>query len=98
MSSGLSICHMERTSARSSIFSTPRGTNLPVILFVPGGGYVAGDKQVYDGFYENLGNYFAAHGYVTAVMKPDTNLRRPRGIRSSTLRSVSFWAVANKSD
>jgi len=40
----------------------------PVVLFVHGGGFVAGDKRVSPTFYANVGRYFAAHGIVSACM------------------------------
>src|SRR5688500_757131 len=43
-------------------------TGAPVVLFVHGGGFVAGDKQVSQTFYANVGRYFAAHGIVGACM------------------------------
>lgn len=40
----------------------------PMLLYVPGGGFVAGDKNMGQGFYANVGGYFAAQGFITAVM------------------------------
>src|ERR1044072_1157957 len=40
----------------------------PVVLFVHGGGFVAGDKRVSATFYANVGRYFAGHGVVGACM------------------------------
>lgn len=45
-----------------------KGRGAPVVLFVHGGGFVAGDKQVAPPFYANVGRYFAAHGIVGACM------------------------------
>ncbi|HWK14198.1 MAG TPA: alpha/beta hydrolase [Rhizobiaceae bacterium] len=39
-----------------------------ILLFVPGGGFVAGSKDGRDGFYANLGRHFARRGFVVAVM------------------------------
>ncbi len=44
------------------------GSGLPVVLFVHGGGFVAGDKGGQALFYGNIGRYFAAHGCVGVVM------------------------------
>ena len=46
----------------------PEGRRLPVLVYVPGGGYVAGDKNADGTFYGNLGLYFARHGYLTLVI------------------------------
>ena len=35
-----------------------------VVLFVHGGGFMAGDKRIASPFYANVGRYFAAHGIV----------------------------------
>ena len=40
----------------------------PVIIFVHGGGFVAGDKNVDADFYSNIGVYFARRGYLTLTM------------------------------
>lgn len=44
------------------------GPRLPVVLFVHGGGFVAGDKLGAPPFYTNVGAYFASHGYLAATM------------------------------
>lgn len=46
----------------------PAGSDPPVLLFVPGGGFVAGAKNLDENFYANVGTYFAGQGYLTAVM------------------------------
>lgn len=40
----------------------------PLLVFVPGGGFVSGDKRVSPPFNANVGCYFAEHGYSTIVM------------------------------
>ncbi|HUB97917.1 MAG TPA: alpha/beta hydrolase [Stellaceae bacterium] len=45
----------------------PEGRRLPVLVYIPGGGYVGGDKNADGVFYGNLGIYFARHGYLTIV-------------------------------
>jgi acetyl esterase/lipase len=40
----------------------------PIVLFVHGGGFISGDKQVAPPFYANVGRYFAAHGILGACM------------------------------
>lgn len=39
----------------------------PVVLFLHGGGFVAGDKRGDPVFYGNVGRYFAAHGFLAVV-------------------------------
>jgi acetyl esterase/lipase len=38
-----------------------------VLIYIPGGGFTGGDKNVDGVFYVNLGNYFAGHGILTVV-------------------------------
>ncbi|MGZ5828000.1 MAG: alpha/beta hydrolase [Xanthobacteraceae bacterium] len=38
-----------------------------VLVYVPGGGFVGGDKNGGGAFYGNLGNYFADHGILTII-------------------------------
>jgi triacylglycerol lipase len=42
----------------------PGGENMPVVLFVPGGGLVGGDKSLY----AHIPAYFARKGYLAAIM------------------------------
>lgn len=44
------------------------GAGRPVLLFVHGGGYVAGDKRAGPQFYANVGRFFAARGYLAVTM------------------------------
>ncbi|MBV8745613.1 MAG: alpha/beta hydrolase [Xanthobacteraceae bacterium] len=45
----------------------PTGTAEHVLVYIPGGGFVGGDKNLDGVFYVNLGNYFAGHGILTIV-------------------------------
>jgi len=45
----------------------PEGRRLPILVYIPGGGYVAGDKNADGVFYRNVGIYFANHGYLAIV-------------------------------
>ena len=67
-----------------------------VIVYIPGGGFVGGDKRDADGtFYRNVGNYFADHGIVTVVanyrLAPDH--KYPAG--SQDVASAIAWARTN---
>lgn len=37
------------------------------IVFIPGGGFIGGDKNADGTFYCNIGRYFAAHGHLTII-------------------------------
>jgi len=43
------------------------GAPRPVLVFIHGGGFVAGDKVANPEIYSNIGHYFARHGIVTVV-------------------------------
>ena len=45
----------------------PEGSRRPVLVYIPGGGYVGGDKNADGVFYRNLGVYFARHGFLTVI-------------------------------
>ena len=45
----------------------PIGAAKQVLVYIPGGGFVGGDKNLDGVFYVNLGNYFAGHGILTIV-------------------------------
>lgn len=38
------------------------------MTYVPGGGFIEGDKRAEDGFYANIGYYFAARGFLVLIM------------------------------
>ena len=50
------------------VYSVGGSTPKPVLLFVPGGGFVRGDKRADDVFYGNLARWFAAEGFVAITM------------------------------
>lgn len=45
----------------------PDGRRLPILVYIPGGGYVGGDKNADGVFYGNLGIYFANHGFLAVI-------------------------------
>lgn len=47
---------------------SPGGSGHPVLVYIPGGGFVGGDRRGY----RNVGTYFARNGYVTFI--PDYRL------------------------
>jgi acetyl esterase/lipase len=70
----------------------------PVIVFVHGGGFVAGDKNVDADFYSNIGVYFARRGCLAITM----NYRRaPQHLWPSAAQdvaSVVAWAKAHAAE
>jgi acetyl esterase/lipase len=63
----LDIAYGDHARHRIDIFPA-KGQGAPIVLFVHGGGFVAGDKQLAAPFYSNIGRYFASHGMVGACM------------------------------
>jgi len=74
----------------------PANTTGQVIVYIPGGGFIGGDKRDADGtFYRNLGNYFADHGILTVVAnyRLAPNYKYPAG--SQDVASAIAWTRAN---
>lgn len=70
----------------------PEGRRLPVLLYVPGGGFIAGDKNADGTFYGNLGIYFARHGFLTLVMNYRLAPAHPWPAGSEDVASALGWA------
>jgi acetyl esterase/lipase len=77
------------------IHATSGSKRKTVLLYVPGGGFTAGDKRIDDVFYANLANWFASEGLVAVNMyyrlAPDHVW--PAGPEDVT--SVLGWIAAN---
>jgi dienelactone hydrolase len=82
---------------RLDVYSGRRGAadRRPVIVFVHGGGFVAGDKHGDPEFYANIGHYFANAGFVAVLM----NYRLAPGDTwpsgPSDVRAVIDWIKHN---
>lgn len=50
------------------LYAQAKGAELPVLIYVPGGGFVGGDKREDDGVYANIGYDFAARGFTVLIM------------------------------
>lgn len=61
------IAYGEDARHYMDVFPVPR-TAAQMVLFVHGGGFNAGDKNVAPPFYSNVGHYFASHGILAACM------------------------------
>jgi triacylglycerol lipase len=53
---------------RLDLYAPAAAAALPVLVYVPGGGFVGGNKRDEDGFYANIGLHFAEHGFLVLVM------------------------------
>lgn len=53
---------------RLDVYAPAEAAGLPILLYVPGGGFVGGDKRDGDAFYANIGRHFAERGYLVLTM------------------------------
>jgi triacylglycerol lipase len=53
---------------RLDLYAPADASRLPFLLYVPGGGFVGGDKRSEDGFYANIGYDFAKRGFLVLIM------------------------------
>jgi triacylglycerol lipase len=76
------------------VYQPAQGSGITMV-YIPGGGFVGGDKNGDGVFYGNLGNYFADHGILTLIanyrLAPDAVW--PSGAQD--VASVVAWARAN---
>lgn len=70
----------------------PEGRRLPVLVYIPGGGFVGGDKNSDGVFYGNLGVYFARHGYLTIVANYRLAPANPWPAGSQDVAGAIAWA------
>jgi triacylglycerol lipase len=70
----------------------PEGRRLPVLVYIPGGGYVGGDKDADGVFYRNLGVYFARHGYLTVVANYRLAPQHPWPAGAEDTAAAVAWA------
>jgi len=70
----------------------PEGRRLPVLIYIPGGGFVAGDKNADGVFYRNVGIYFARHGYLALVANYRLAPAHPWPAGSQDVAGVVVWA------
>src|ERR1700744_2096090 len=62
------IAYGEDVRQTLDIYSAGGDIPKPVLLFVPGGAFVGGDKRLDDIFYANLAGWFAGEGFVVVTM------------------------------
>jgi acetyl esterase/lipase len=67
-SSALDLSYGTHPRQRLDVYYRKDGGKKKVMLYVPGGGFVAGDKRSDDRFYGNIGRWFAEHGVVCFTM------------------------------
>jgi acetyl esterase/lipase len=73
----------------------PAETAEHVLLYIPGGGFVGGDKNGDGVFYVNLGNYFASHGILTIVANYRLAPAHPWPAGAEDVAGAVAWTRAN---
>ena len=63
-----------------------------MLVYIPGGGFVGGDKNSDGVFYGNLGVYFARHGYLTIVANYRLAPANPWPAGSQDVAGAIAWA------
>jgi acetyl esterase len=74
----------------------PEGQHaLPVLIFIPGGGFTGGDKHSNDAIYANVGAWFAHHGLVTVLANYRLAPQYPWPAGAEDVGKVVAWVQAN---
>jgi acetyl esterase/lipase len=78
---------------RLDLYAPANATALPVLIYVPGGGFVGGDKRSEDAFYANIGHDFANRGFLVLVMNYRIAPRHPWPAGGEDVGHAVTWAV-----
>lgn len=78
---------------RLDLYAPAKAARLPVLIYVPGGGFVGGDKRSEDGFYANIGYDFANRGFLVLVMNYRLAPRNPWPAGGEDVGHAIAWAV-----
>ena len=89
----LDIAYGSDPRQQLDLYATSTGN--PVVIFIPGGGYVGGDKRGDDVFYGNLGAYFANHGYPTILANYRLAPAHPYPAGAQDVGNAVKWAMDN---
>jgi acetyl esterase/lipase len=65
------------------------------LIYIPGGGFTGGDKNLDGTFYVNIGNYFAGHGILTIIANYRLAPAHSWPTGSEDVGSVVAWARSN---
>lgn len=78
---------------RLDLYAPVGASGLPVLIYVPGGGFVGGDKRSEDGFYANIGYHFANRGFLVLTMNYRLAPRHPWPAGGEDVGHAVAWAV-----
>jgi acetyl esterase/lipase len=79
---------------RLDLYAPANAAGLPVLIYVPGGGFVGGDKSD-DGFYANIGYEFARRGFLVLVMNYRLAPHHPWPAGGEDVGHAVAWARAH---
>ena len=77
------------------LFQPEGKRHLPILVFIPGGGFVGGNKRSNDAIYANIGAYFARHGLLTLIANYRLAPLHPWPAGAEDVGKVVAWARAN---
>jgi acetyl esterase/lipase len=64
----LDVPYAPQERQRLDLYAPAKAAGLPILVYVPGGGFVGGDKRSEDDFYANIGYEFARRGFLVLIM------------------------------
>src|SRR5215813_8565632 len=82
---------------RLDLYAPVGAARLPLLIYVPGGGFVGGDKRSEDAFYANIGAYFAERGFVVLIMNYRLAPDHPWPAGGEDVGHVVAWATEHAS-
>lgn len=85
------LAYGEHPRQRLDVYLPQIAGAAPVLLYVPGGGFVGGDKAMGQGFYANVGRWFAQQGFLVAVMNYRLAPAAPWPAGSDDVASAIEW-------
>ena len=74
------------------VYQPAQAKSAPVLVFMHGGGFVAGSKREDETFHRNVGEYFARHGFVTLITNYRLAPDHPWPAGAQDLGQVLAWA------
>ncbi len=77
------------------LFAPEGKRRLPVLVLIPGGAFIGGDKHRNEALYANVGAYFARHGLLTVIANYRLAPQHPWPAGADDVGKVIAWVQAN---